>query len=758
MNYGQPGGLTSIDRLQDPDTGAAVREAVRFVWRAKWKILVGMLFCATVAVLIIISAKPTYTATTAVLFAPDQRNTVDIDDVIQATGDRGAVANQLEIIRSTNLLDRVVERLRLERFPTFNPSLVDRTWFADRLKSWLDWRTYVPRDLLINLGMIALEPVAEPLSEADALAAVRVQARNILLEQMNIEAVPLTQVLRISVTTDRAKLSADTANTIAREYITAQLNTKLAATREATRWLSERVGELEGEVSAAEAAVNAYTTQLAERSGQTTAVLRQQLEVLNRALSEATARVAQANSRFRRASNASDDTDAIGIVAEFQDSRTVLAARERELALLADRAELLRLVSADHERVQVLDVRLAAARAAVRSEAARIVAALESELRSAQGEQEDLTARVRDIEQQIIEQGGDEVRLRQLEREAEASRLIYENFLGRLKETTQQQLLEEADAVILSPAEVPEEADTQYAKRIIAIALLFGGGLGFGLAVFVERLNNTFRSVDDLQTQTGLTVLGVLPRVAGASSRRDVMRTVVDKPTSGLAEAMRGLRTSVLFSNLDQPPEVVMMTSSVAGEGKSTSALLLATTSVQMGRSAIIVDCDLRRPSLHAFFGERAKSSRGVRGVLEGSATLEEATLVDSGTGLTVLPNQADRNSAAINAADVLASARFGELVKNLRAQYDMVILDAPPVLAVTDAQIISKRTDAVLYCVKWDETPRDVVLDGLRTFSLVSTDLAGLVMTMVNTDKSSSYGYKYGGYYGRYQNPYIEN
>ena len=176
---------------------------------------------------------------------------------------------------------------------------------------------------------------------------------------------------------------------------------------------------------------------------------------------------------------------------------------------------------------------------------------------------------------------------------------------------------------------------------------------------------------------------------------------------------MRGLRTSVLFSNLDQPPQVIMMTSSVAGEGKSTSALLLAITSVQMGKSAIIVDCDLRRPSLHAFFGERAKSSRGVRGVLEGSAT---------------------------------------------RARYDLVILDAPPVLAVTDAQIISKRTDTALYCVKWDETPRDIVLDGLRTFSLVSPDIAGLVMTMVSSDKSLSYGYKYGGYYGRYQNPYIDN
>ena len=132
-----------------------------------------------------------------------------------------------------------------------------------------------------------------------------------------------------------------------------------------------------------------------------------------------------------------------------------------------------------------------------------------------------------------------------MEREAEASRLIYENFLGRLKETTQQQLLEEADAVVLSPAEVPDRADTSSAQRIIAMALMLGAGLGLGLSWFIERLNNTFRSVDDLQTQTGLTVLGVLPKVGGTSSRRDVLRTVVDKPTSGLAEEMRGVRTGV---------------------------------------------------------------------------------------------------------------------------------------------------------------------------------------------------------------------
>lgn len=766
MNYGQVPQFDGIDdrplrqrsALPHEDGDGAdfdVRGVVSFLWRSKVKIIIGALLGGVLALMIAVGGRPEYTSRAKVLFSPEQRNVVDIEGVLPAADDRQAVANQLEILRSTMLLDRVVERMSLWRYPDFNPQLVRRKTLMEHLRPFLNWRTYVPWQMLADFGVIT--PAAPPRerTEEEILARQALTARNLLSQSFTTSIVPGTRVLHIGVTTGRPDLSADIANAIAREYITAQLDTKLAATREATRWLSERVGELEADVSRAEAAVNAFTNQLADRVGQTSSVMRQQLEALNSALANARARLAQARARYDRASAAAGDAAIIGVVAEFQGSETISSARERERELVSSRAELVRLVSENHERVRLLDSRIEATRAEIRSEAARIVDALESELRSAEGEVTDLSVQVRGIEQRLLRQGDDEVRLRQLEREAEANRLIYENFLSRLKETTQQQELEEADAVILSPAEPRSTADTSTAKRIVAIGLILGSGFGLGTAVLLERLNNTFRTVEEIQNQTGLMVLGMLPAAGRQATRQDILSAVLAKPTSALPEAVRSLRTSVLFSNVDRPPQVIMLTSSVASEGKSTTGLLLATTSAQMGKSAVIVDCDLRRPSLHAFFGEKAGKNSGIRGVLDGSLTLDEAMLVDEASGLTVLTNKVE-NATVINAADVLASDRFGEMVDALRSRFDLVILDTPPVLAVTDAQIISRRADCALYVVKWDATPRDLVLEGLRNFRIVYPNIAGIAVTMVDSARVSGYGYRYGGYYGRYENPYV--
>lgn len=202
-----------------------------------------------------------------------------------------------------------------------------------------------------------------------------------------------------------------------------------------------------------------------------------------------------------------------------------------------------------------------------------------------------------------------------------------------------------------------------------------------------------------------------------------------------------------------------MFTSTVPEEGKSTTSLLLALTSAQMGRSAIIVDCDLRRPTLVRFFGERVAETSGIRGVLDGSLALDDAIFHDHVTGLHILSSRVE-SGTVINAADVLSSEKFGELLETLKERFDLVILDAPPTLSVTDARVISQRVDTTLYCVRWDSTPRETVLDGLREFSLVKPNVAGIVATMVDVDKAARYGYAgYGvGSYGYYSDPYYKN
>ncbi|MEM8855557.1 MAG: AAA family ATPase, partial [Pseudomonadota bacterium] len=410
-----------------------------------------------------------------------------------------------------------------------------------------------------------------------------------------------------------------------------------------------------------------------------------------------------------------------------------------------------------HERLRALDGRLAHIRENIRTEAGRVVETLRNEYEIAKSKEEEIRSEILNLQRELQTQDAAEVQLRQLQREADASKLIYQSFLGRLKETTQQSKLEEADAVILSPAEAPGSPDAQRGNRIIMLGGALGMMAGFGLVFLMDRLNNTFRSVEQAQDVTGLPILGTVPwlgmsRAAGA----DVVRHALESSTSSLAEAIRKLRTSILFSNIDDPPRTLMFVSSVPAEGKSTTSLLVALMSAQIGKSVVIVDCDLRRPMLRALMGEDADPSASLLSVLDGTVPMENAFGEDPETGLHYIAG-ASNEAIPMNAADILSSVRFREFVKELRESYDLVVLDLPPVLSVADATIVADVSDAILYCVQWDETPRGAVLEGLREFSTVDTAVSGLVLTMVDEKRATSYGYSSYGY-GYYRNSYTSH
>ncbi len=703
ITSGYPPESYPISPIEDDYAGENVainvRKILTLLWRGRWIMSIGAALGLVIAATYVASLKPTYTATATVLFSPEEKNIVNIQDVLESSRSDG-LRNQIEILKSTGLLSRVVEELNLQNTSGFNPSMNREMGMIDNIKSIFRVSNLVPWTFLANIGVVSLPEETGAMNESEMERRNIAIARNILMGSVSYVPIPDSRVIQIRVTTGSPSQSSRIANEVSKQYITARLDAKLAATREATRWLNERVEELRAELEAAEEAVTAASSEITDRVGQSSAVLRQQLSALSEGYASSSARRSIAQIRYQRALNALKDTNRIAALAEFQNSDMVTRYRTEELELLSERATLENLVPEGHERLNAIDARITNARANMRSEAERVVGALESEVAIALSEESEFEAKVRALETRIQEQEASEIELRQLEREAEASRLIYENFLGRLKETTQQEKLEEADAVVLSPAEPPAWADSASKKRTLVLGGFVGALGGLGLVVLLDRLNRTFRGYDELQDATGLPMLGAVPSVGRGVERSDVINYVLDKPTSHLAEAIRNMRTSILFSKIDDPPKVVMFTSTVPEEAKSTTSLLLAVTSAQMGRSAIIVDCDLRRPSLHTGLQNEHEDMIGLRDVLEGTVTLQDACYQDEDTGLFVLTSHSEA-SMATNAADILASERFASIVRSLRERFDLVILDAPPILSVTDARIISPHADAVLYCVR---------------------------------------------------------
>lgn len=339
------------------------------------------------------------------------------------------------------------------------------------------------------------------------------------------------------------------------------------------------------------------------------------------------------------------------------------------------------------------------------------------------------------LNEQIATQGGDLITQQQLMREADASRLLYEYFLSRLKETSVQQGIQQADSRVLSAAVVPRGPSKPRKAMVLGLLSLLGMLAGAAIAVFQEMRQSGFRTGRELEQIARRPVLGQIPSVPGKEGANPPCY-LADNPASPVAEAVRNLRTTVLLSALDRPPQVIVLTSTLRGEGKTTLTLALAQSFAGMGKKVLVVEGDIRRRVFGEYLGAEARHS--LISVLRKRVSLADAVVHDTGIGADIL--MAERSS--VNAADLFSSGQFAALVDEARQHYDVILIDTPPVLVVPDARVIGKSADAVLFVVRWNSTSRAQVEEGLSMLSAANIDPAGLILNRVNTGELHRYGY----------------
>lgn len=437
--------------------------------------------------------------------------------------------------------------------------------------------------------------------------------------------------------------------------------------------------------------------------------------------------------------------------AEVLSSPLIQRLRDQEAQVIRKVSELDSRYGERHPKMIKAKAELKDLRKSIEREVQKIAQSLKNEMVVAKARENTLRSNLNQLEGKQGQQNQASIKLNELEREAKASRLLYENFLNRFKETTEQQNLQQADARIISKADVPVMASFPKKKMIVAAAFGVALFLSIILVFLLERLDNSFRSSDQLEAYTGHPAIGMIPLVTGnLINRKIVGRYPVEKPASTISEAVRTLRTSMLLSDVDNPPKVVGVTSTVPSEGKSTVSLWLAEVCAMSGQKVLIIDCDLRRPSVHRTL--EMPNDYTLVEILAEECTLKEAIQKDTKSGMHVITGKVTQ----ANALDLLSSAHMTKTLDELRKHFDMIILDCPPILAVSDAKIVGQLADKMLYGVKWDSTPRGLVQAGLRAAAEAKIDLAGVVMTQVNVKKHARYGYgDYGYYYGKYKDYY---
>ena len=361
-----------------------------------------------------------------------------------------------------------------------------------------------------------------------------------------------------------------------------------------------------------------------------------------------------------------------------------------------------------------------------------------------------LQASYQKIMRDIEVQNTDLVELNRLTREADATRVLHQTFLTRLKETSVQIGLQRADARVLSDA-ITGEIVQPRKKIILALSIVLGMMLGAAIVLFRQFQHDGFRNSQDLEQATGHTVLGQIPKIP-ISARKDLLRYLNEKPTSPAAEAVRNLRTSVLLTQLSNPPQVILAASSVPGEGKTTQSISLAHNLARMGKRVLLVEGDIRRRTFDQYFDQSPPGN--LITVINDELPLQGAILRDDNLEADVLM-AADTNE---NAADLFSSQGFAEFILAAREEYDFVIVDTPPVLVVPDARVIGCLADAILYVVNWDKTSQTQVFEGMQQFSSVGLKISGLVLSQIDPKRMQRYGYgdRYGAY-ASYSNNYYE-
>jgi capsular exopolysaccharide synthesis family protein len=704
----------------------------------------------TVAVLLGLQVTKTYTATAQVMIEPRESRIVNVEKVAPGlpAEDNAIVETHIKLIQSRATLARAVSNLDLAsdaRFAPDQPAGDDAAGgpvavLAGWLSEWLVDR--LPARWALAAGVPTGAQRRDP-------AVLRERAIDALQDGVKVVQAGRSYVLAISYISSNPDEAARIANGIADAYVDVQLDEKLSATRRASAWLGEQVEQLRWRVFGSELAIEEFRTAHGLVDTDRTPLDSYQIGVITNALIDARAERSAREARLHNLRAMRASGQGLESSAEVLSSPLILSLREREMELVREEAQLAREYGEHHPLILQLRAEQQKLADRIDHEIGNVIANLENEVALARSRERAHTEHLSEAKGQSALSGQAEVQLRELEREVAASRSLYETLLVRLKETEQQQEIVQADARLISPAQVPDAPSSPSPKLFAMVG--FTASLVFGsiLALVLEQLDDTLRTGHQVDELLGVRSLGLVPKILDPEPGSRLHDQMIERPQSAYAAAVHALYTQVCRAELDRPPPaVVLLTSALPGEGKTSLAASLAVFAVQLGHKTLLVDLDLRRPAVAREF--EAEPRADLLAILAGTGRIEEAILRDPGSGVALLAAGHDHG----NPITLLTSKRLKAVLRAARECYDLVILDTPPVLGLPDVKALSPVADAIVFVVQWDRTKRDAVAAALQQLADVAANVTGVVLNQVEMKKHASYAYgdaaQYYAEYGR--------
>lgn len=692
------------------------------IWSRKWGIV---LLVAVVAVLMAIALSrmtPIYKAVTSVIIEVKGTPVVSFQPVSAPTEVSEYLQTQLSLIQSRGVAEKVVRDLELTEHPEFD--LRQQPGPLINVSGILD-------------SIMGNEP--EPLTEAQIMD----HATQVFMDKTAVWVEGKSQLVYLSVSMADKLMAAQAANHLANSYIEAQLEAKVEMSMTAASWMNTRLVDLRQNLKDSEDRLQAYLDAegLVDMGGVGT-ISANELSLTGDRMIDARRQRAEAESQYRQVeSMRSQGWERLAsvpavlghpLIQQFKADRAHARSRVEDLS---------RRYGDRHPAMQSARSDLNAATASLRQQVEQVVASIERSYQLAVANENSLRASFDDNKEQIQNISRKEFKVRELQREVEANRALYDTFMTRLQETTATSDLSSTNARIVDGAIPPAQPSKPNKKLFMVVALFLALVVGIAQAIIREILDNTFKTSEEVEAKLNLPVMGIVPQVPRAL-RKQVSHLFQRNEDKRFCEAIRTIRTNITLTEGNQPRQVLVVTSTAPGEGKSSVSANLAFAMGQLNR-VLLIDADLRRATLDETF-EFAPGTPGLANLIGGNAKLDDCIrsvgnvdMISAGT----VPS---------NPLELLSSPRFAKLLEAVKSRYDRIIIDSPPSQAVSDAAVLSTLADAVIYVIKSESTLIPHAQKGVAHLVQSNAPVTGVVLNYIDVEKAKRSGH-FRGYYDHY-------
>src|SRR5579863_4997608 len=723
-----------------PVQDSLLREYARVLLKHKWIVITSLTLVMAVVAISTLRSTPIYEAVGSIAInkmdpvafsLKDSSNSIDYYDPTD-------LDTEVRILKSDLLALQVIRQLNLDR------------------RSELNGGKPTPQPSTLELTTDALQP------DSAKTSAVLANFKS----SLQVSLVPNTRIIEIRYHSPDKDLAARAVNTLANTYVEQNFKTRFESTMQASDWLSKQLVDLQIKVETSQEKLVKYQKEheilgIDEKQNITTA----KLDELNRELTAAESVRMEKESIYHLVQ--SGDTDSIVAAANVDgaargssaNSALLEKLREQQADLKIQVAQLSTQFGPSYPKLAQLNSQLKEVDAQIQSEMRKVAARLRGDYMAALQRETMLHSALEKQKQEANKLNESAIEYSLLKRDVDANRTLSEGLLERLKEAGVTAGLRSNNFRIVDVARVPTAPSGPNLLKNLGFALALGLSTGIGLAFLLESMDNTVRTPEQAQTISALPSLGMIPlgsrstremgsrqKLALASSKEAVELVTQSRPRSQMAESYRALRTSLLLTFAGGPPTVILITSALPEEGKTTTSVNSAIVLAQKGTRVLLIDADLRRPSIHKTLGMGPKV--GLSNVLTGTASLQQAIIPS-----TILPDLflLPAGTPPPNPAELLASTKMKNVLDELRKHYDHIVIDSPPTLSVTDAVVMSTDADAVVLVIRSGHTTKPALRRARDILLQVNARVCGVLVNAVDLNSPDYYyHYEYQGKYGR--------